>query len=264
MAKKENFDFETENKFKVDFSFFKDLTQKQKETILMIAIAVVAVIVIVVIGVIILMGGNNGGNGGNGSNGIFGNSGNNGSNGNGDSQNNENEYPVVKMYISGIPMTRTYSVGSSPDYSGLQIAIDRGAGGTKYVAYEDFPSDVKITGFDSTAAIDKQVITVEYQGFTDTFTVKIENLQRDPVLVSIEIGTLPKTEFTVGKPISFKNGTIICTYDDGSVKEIGIKIEYVQELPDNNIPGEYTIRVVYGEKGVYKETSYNIIIKDAE
>ena len=44
MAKQENFDFETDKKFSLDLSFFKNLTQKQKETILMVAIAVVAVI----------------------------------------------------------------------------------------------------------------------------------------------------------------------------------------------------------------------------
>lgn len=253
MAKKDNdnFDFETESEGKGKFDlvgFFKNLTKQQKGIILAAVVGMVVVIAIVVTCLVL------GANGGMGS----------GSN-NGDNTSGEKEAPIIKIYISAMPTTLTYSVGDSPNYSGMKIAIDRGISGTKYISYEELGEDLIITGFDSSAPSEEQVITVDYKGFTDTYTVTIKEMTKpDPVLVGIEMGTLPKTEITVGKPISIKNGTIICTYDDGSTVEIGLKFEYISDLPDNTVPGEYTIRVIYGEKGVYKETSYTLVIKEAE
>ena len=272
MAKQENFDFETDKKFNLDLSFFKNLTAKQKETILMIAIAVVALIVIVVIG------GNNGGsNSGNG--GITGDvsgddagtedGGENGGSNNNGSASDENQGPVKKMYVSSPPDKTTFKVGDVADFSGLKIAVDRGAEGTKYLLYEENKNMFTLSGFDSSVPAEQQVITIAYNGMTTTFTITIEAVAvQAPKLVSIHLGTYPKQIFSVDDKFSYSDGVLVCTYEDGSTKEFSLTLEYMyglENIVDYTgehilVPGDHVIEIEYTENGVSVQTEYTITV----
>ena len=280
MAKKENFDFETENKFNLDLSFFKNLTAKQKETILMIAIAVVAVIVIVVIGVIVLTGGNNSGNGGNG--GVTGDVAGDDSdiedggenNGDGETEGGEGgnvEIPeeITNFYVSSLPSKIVYYVGDEANYSGLIVCVKNPELGNLFIGYDSNPEDFTITGFDSSAPVEEQVITVECRGFTDTFTIKIEEVPYSaPKLVSIHFGTYPKQIYSIDDKFSYKDGVLVCTYSDDSTVEIPLKLNYIYgtdaifdpTYEHNLLPGEYTLVVEYTENGVSVQTEYTITV----
>ena len=275
MAKQENFDFETDKKFNLDLSFFKNLTAKQKETILMIAIAVVAVIVIVIIGVIVLTGGNGNGNGNNGGNGgITGDvsgddAGTEDGGENGGSAGDENLGPVKKMYVSSPPDKTTFKVGDVADFSGLKIAVDRGAEGTKYLLYEENKNMFTLSGFDSSVPAEQQVITIAYNGMTTTFTITIEAVAvQAPKLVSIHLGTYPKQIFSVDDKFSYSDGVLVCTYEDGSTKEFPLTLEYMyglENIVDYTgehilVPGEHVIEIEYTENGVSVQTEYTITV----
>ena len=268
MAKKENFDFETEDKFKLDFSFFKNLTQKQKETILMIAIAVVAVIVIVVIGLLVLTGGN----GNNNSNGnVGGNTGSNSSSEKGEEDNTsggEGTMPdeISVLQISLLPTKTVYYVGDEPNYDGLYVYIRDGNGESKYIYYVNDPDAFTFSGFDSSAPTEKQVITVECRGLTDTFTVEILPApESDANLVGISMKTLPRTKFYIvnGRLEAFnpEGGVILAEYDDGTTKEIDLQISNVSGYSFITAAGEYTLTIkFFDDHGGYAETALTITV----
>ena len=120
-----------------------------------------------------------------------------------------------------------------------------------------------ITGFDSSVAVKEQVITVTYKGFTDTFTIEIkEEPTGTPVLESISMQTLPKTEYKVKEGLNSDGGVILCTYSDGSTKTVDLINEYVYGFRAAYLAGvgTYDITVKYNEDGVTAETTYKITI----
>lgn len=263
MARKdENFDFDTESKAKLslDLGFLKNLTQKQKETILMIAITVVAVVVIVVIGVLVFTGGGNGGNSG----GITGDNGN--SDNGGTSGENGGTVPsteIQDIYLATKPTKRKYLVGEQPNYNGMVVAVTSADGDTTQYAYEENAEMFTITGFDSSVPVEDQIVTVEYMGHTTVFKVQILPIPGEEThLVSIELISMPKTEFKVGDAPSFKNGMILCTYSDGSTKEVKLTFSLTSGFEYVDDPGEYTIVVEYVEEGYSATTEYTITVTE--
>jgi len=259
MAKKDNFEFDTETKTKsvFDFSFFKNLTKKQKETILIVAIAVVAVVLIVVIGLLVISG--------TAGDGIFGN----GSilDGGGSTASNE----ITNIYVSTPPHKTTYSIGSEIDYSGLSIVVNKASFRSETVYYDDNPKDFKFSGFDSSSAMYNQVITVTYKGHSTTFKIDIKPDPDDILhIISVELISIPKTEYRVGDIPSFSGGKIMCTYSDGTTYTtdltFGLTTGFEQAIPYGeytiSIPGEYTITVEYWDGGYCATTSYTITVTE--
>lgn len=268
MAKKENFDFETDKKFSLDLSFFKNLTQKQKEMILMIAIGVVALIIIVVIGVVMISGnsGNSGNNGGG--------AGDNGSSENGDGDGTEDDNVEVETMPDNIksfniatpPTKRQYYVGDTPNYDGLYVYFRDENNDSKYLYYVDDPDAFTITGFDSSKPAEDQVITVQCCGLTDTFTVDILPApESDADLVGISMKTLPRTKFYIvyGQLEAFnpEGGVILAEYNDGTTKEFDLQISNVSGYSFITEPGEYTLTIVFfDDHGGYAETTLTITV----
>lgn len=264
MAKKntENFDFDTEAKakFSLDLSFFKNLTQKQKETILMIVIAVVAVIVIVIVGVLML-GGNNSNNNPSDDSSV-------GENGNEDD--NEEVPEGLRVFNIASPPTKTvYFVGDELNCNGMYLHFRDAANDSYYIYYEDDPDAFEITGFDSSAPVERQIITVKCQGMSDTFVIEIKAVESEtPKLVSIHFSTYPKQIYSVDDKFSYLNAVLTCTYSDGSTVDIELKPEYmygIDEIFDPTeehilLPGEHVIEIEYYENGVFVQTEYTITV----
>lgn len=259
MAKKdtENFDFETESEGKGKFDivgFFKNLTKQQKGIILVAAVAIVLVVAIVITVVII---GTTGGN-------------NNDVNNNGTTNNGggNDDNIISNISIAAAPGKRAYYVGELPNYQGLVLEVNSGVDSSVLIYYDETPDDFIFTGFDSSVPVEEQVITVEYQGKTDTFTVEIKEIPENPILVSIHFSTYPQQIFNVDDSFSFRDGVLTCTYSDGSTVDIPLKSSYMYGLSeifdpsDDHIllPGEHTIRIEYGEDGVFVQTEYVITV----
>ncbi|MBE6566503.1 MAG: hypothetical protein E7659_05295 [Ruminococcaceae bacterium] len=174
-----------------------------------------------------------------------------------------NEQEISSIYVREYPDKVRYHVGEAPDYSGLIIAIN-GTGLTlQSVQYDDSPSDFIITGFDSSAPQTNQVITVDYKGFKTTFKIDILTPPNEKVVLQkIEMSTLPKTEFKVGDYPSVKGGKILCTYTDGTTKEIDLRVDLTYGFGNLNTPGEHTITVEYREDGVIVTTTYKITVTE--
>lgn len=246
MAKKDDFDFDIESEGKGKFDligFFKNLTKKQKTIILSVVIGVVAIVAIVLI-CVALFGGNN----------------------------NEGNYvggvrlpsKIESISLSSAPDKTSYFVGEAPDYSGLSVFIDGKGFEDIHVNYDKNPGAFTFSGFDSSAPAEKQVITVTCGGKTATFTVKIREFPEEaPKLLSIEVVPPTKTEYKLHDPFSLKGGKIICTYDNGDVKETPIRLDNVSgyEAMENGA-GEYVITVTYRDGPVTLTDSYTVIVTE--
>lgn len=271
MAKKDDFDFETEGKgkFSLDLSFFTNLTKQQKGIILIAAVAVVLVIAIVI--TVVLVGANidSGNDGTPGGITSGGDNDDNGENNNGNEDNDgdiDDDANPVQIYVADMPTKTSYYVGDSANYSGLVIGVmEENSSGFK-LSYNEYPEKFEITGFDSSAPAEEQTITVKYREFTTTFTVEILPAPSSSAdLVSISMKELPRTKFFIisGRLEAFnpEGGIILCEYSDGSTREVELQISNVSGYSYITTAGEYTLTIKYfDDNGGYAETTIDITV----
>ena len=207
------------------------------------AVLLVAAIVVVVI----LVSNNKGGLGG-----IFGNK----------EQPEEIQADTInQIQVVSNPIKRQYFCNEPFDPTGLEVYAFKQSG--SYIKLT--PDQYTITGFDSSVAVEHQVLTVTYKEFTDTFTVTIkEPLAVEPVLESITMGTLPKTLYKVAEGLNTKGGTFICTYSDGTTKTVELSNKHVTGFHAAYLAGvgEYELTVTYTEKTTTVTTTYKITITE--
>lgn len=173
----------------------------------------------------------------------------------------EENKQIVNIQISRAPDKISYFCGEIFDATGLTVYYGTKGGDFAKAALEN----CTITGFDSSAPAESQTITVTYKGFTDTFVVEIkEPIPEIPVLESISMETLPKTEYKKGEGYNGEGGVILCTYTDGTTKTIELQNEYVSGFRVAYLggPGEYDITVKYSENGIQATTTYKITISE--
>ena len=262
MAKKDNdnFDFETESEGKGKFDlvgFFKNLTKKQKGIILAAVVGIVVVIAIVV--TCIALGSNNNnsanGNGGNddGTSGVG-----------GDNQGGDMPDTILDFQVSAPPYKTVYYVGETADYEGLYLYYRNADDRSRYIYYTDDPGAFTITGFDSSAPMENQVITVESAGFTATFTVTILEIPEVlPTLVGIRISPMPQTTYTLEDAFRFNNAKIIAEYSDGTTKTEYLAMNHIDGFGAIDSVGEHEIIIRYfDDNGGYAETYITITITE--
>lgn len=166
---------------------------------------------------------------------------------------------IKHITISSTPDKTIYLVGEKANYDGLRVLVTRNNGETFTVR----AGKCQITGFDSSAANDNQTITVDYQGFTATFIVKVEEPPKPtPVLKAISLVTLPKTQYTAGEWLDTTGGMILREYVDGTTAELTLVNSYIFGWEDVNGPGTYELTVKYKENGVTAETTYTITVTE--
>lgn len=158
----------------------------------------------------------------------------------------------------------TYYQGDTEDYTG-QLVI-KWAVNTTPTTVNLSDSGIKITGFDSTNAVDGQVLTVTYTDanshvFTATFMINIKVKE----LVSIEISTQPlQISFYKGETFNCTGGQIIATYSNGKKSDpIDITTAMCSNTDTMVAPETKTITVSYTENGITKTTTYTINITKA-
>lgn len=122
-----------------------------------------------------------------------------------------------------------------------------------------------VTGFDSSNVAEELTINVKYSDFTCKFYISVKEVPKpDPVLVSISVAEMPKTEYKVDERMLDLSGALITKhYNDGTTKNTIILHSYVsgwQEARGN--PGTHTLTIKFKENGVIKTTTFEITITE--
>lgn len=176
-----------------------------------------------------------------------------------------NPTDIVGITMSGFP-NREYVVDDEFDPSGAKIQVL--THDMKYTRFVDH-TQLSFSGFDSTAAVDEQVITVSYRGFTTSFTVKIsERPSATPVAEGIEVFGFKDTydkETWMFADYVVDGATLKVVYSDGSMsEEIRISPEWMYGWKSNQQPGEIdlTIRYLHEESGTVFEKIITVTLTD--
>ena len=193
---------------------------------------------------------------------------NNQDEGNQNSPTQNAELPASGINLSSPPSKTVYYVGDTPNYSGLKIGVEQVGAKGYFLTYDENNNDLTITGFDSSAPVKEQTITVQYKGFTTTFTVEIKELPSADVvsLTGIRVDPLPnKTTYKLGEALNYSGGRVVCEYSDGTTKVLrldstGVRVSGFATI---TAPGEYDITVKYfDDKGGYAETTFKITMTE--
>ena len=170
----------------------------------------------------------------------------------------ENGQQIKNIIISSTPDKTVYLVGEEANYDGLRVLVTRNNGETFTVR----AGKCQITGFD-TSKEGYKTITVEYEGYTSSFSVKVEEPPRPtPVLQEIVFDKLPKTEYKVGDSLDTTGGVLLCKYADGSELYLDLVNGYVSGFSNVNGPGTYELTVKYKENGTTARTTYTITVTE--
>ena len=174
-----------------------------------------------------------------------------------------NEYNDAINYvvISSTPNKTTYLIGEDANYEGLVVMVVKLNGERLFLD----ASDCEITGFDSSAAVEAQTISVKYNGFISQFNISVEEPPKPAsVLTGIYLETLPKTEYAVGEWLDTTGGVIVREYMDGTTERIGLVNSYVYgwNAAYEKGAGTHTLTVKYKENGVIVSTTYQITITE--
>ena len=120
---------------------------------------------------------------------------------------------LVKIEIEDNPTKTIYIKGENLDLDGGKIKATYENNTTEIIDMKD--ANVKVTGYNQ-QTLGEQIITVEYQGKTITFKVKVKN-----DLVKIEVENKPnKTVYYIGENFEKEGMKIVATYEDNTKKEI--------------------------------------------
>ena len=176
-------------------------------------------------------------------------------------QDNDPVIEPLSLSVTAYPDKTTYYVGESAVFNGLKLKMTLTNGASITVD----GSECEITGFDSSEAMDNQIITVTYKGLQTTFGVTIQEIETslpDAKYTGLSFKTLPaKTAYKVGEWPDPSGGVLIVHYDDGTAREMELTNDYIYNFTTAK-PGTYTITVKYVERGLYGETSYTITVTE--
>lgn len=162
--------------------------------------------------------------------------------------NDTNNKKAIGIEISSVPVKLEYFKYDELDLTGLTVKLK------KNVAQYDEVIDVSkltITGFDSSQVVDRQTVTVSYEGFSATFVVKIKELPPPkPAVTYIEIkmdeGYELKTTYKVGEPMELTNMYLLVSYSDGSTAKVYVTPDMLSGFDNRRPATEQRIKVVYG------------------
>lgn len=148
---------------------------------------------------------------------------------------------VQSIQIKAQPAKVRYFVGEDLDLTGLEVEA------LYQLHTEDVDlEDVEITGFDSSAAAEDQVVTITYAGKTATFVVDIINKSVESIAMKTSV---TKVNYYVGDTLDIAGGEIEVSYDDNSKETIALSETGVAVTGfDSTTAGEKEVTVTYKEK----------------
>ena len=180
--------------------------------------------------------------------------------------NNDEEHQptdMINIVVSSYPK-RTYYVGEKFDPTGTKIQVL-----TYDMAYTSFVEYGSLTfsGFDSSAPVEEQVITVSYKGFTATFTVEIlPEPTTPPALDKIEVvnfrTTYPMDEWNKYGP-DVIGASVKFIYADGTEGETkSLQPSWIYGATKVSSPCTLDITIKYNHDGVLCEQVITITITE--
>lgn len=169
--------------------------------------------------------------------------------------------------VSRFPNKREYQIGDEFDPTGIKIQVISNYADKSYFIDHTDP-ELKFSGFDSSEAKDQLTITVTYKEFITFFNVKINGpAQAKPKLVSIRLSDNFYSTYsldwwkTYGPTL--QNLKLICTYDDGSEKEVPLQTNWCSGINRNiEAPGTTEFNIRYSEDGVEVSTAVTVTITE--
>ena len=135
------------------------------------------------------------------------------------------EKVLSKIEITTLPTKLEYEVGDTLDLTGLVVTASFENGAQEILGKDD----VRVTGFDSSRAVEAQVLTVHYTyqevEKTTEFTISIKEKATPPepvvTLTRITVQQLPnKVEYKVGEKFSSEGLVIRAHYSNDTTKDL--------------------------------------------
>ena len=161
------------------------------------------------------------------------------------------------------PQKTEYEQGEELDLTGMKVTAAYSDGTEKEVSAED----CTVEGYDKDA-VGQQTITVSYteKGVTKeaAFQVTVKEKTPEPaeaVLTGLEVTAPQKTEYEQGEELDLTGMTVTAAYSDGTEKKVSTE-DCTVEGYDKDAVGQQTITVSYTEKGVTKEASFQVTVKE--
>ena len=167
---------------------------------------------------------------------------------------------IATVSITKLPTKREYTMGEKFSYTGLEITTTLNNGNS----FTEGPENCKFSGFDSKFAQEEQPITVTYTDSTGkehtfVYTVTIKRPVRPfSPLASIELVSLPKTDYHVGEPLSVEKGELLLTYEDGSTFPLKLEYFHIYGFSTERPVQGLTVTVKVREDGYLQTCTYTI------
>lgn len=171
---------------------------------------------------------------------------------------------VQGIYAETLPLKTSYYVHEELDLTGLCVKEERRI--SKFNREID-ADQLEISGFDSSAASDRQEIFVQYKKFKTSFFVSVKPLPEEQksvikIQLQAEEGYELKTEYRCFEPLEIKHMRLLVTYSDSSSELLPVLAEYVSGF-DNREPAQHLeVRITYG--GFFTKFYVNITLAENE
>ena len=171
---------------------------------------------------------------------------------------------VQGIYAETLPLKTSYYVHEELDLTGLRVKEERRI--SKFNREID-ADQLEISGFDSSAASDRQEIFVLYKNFKTSFFVSVKPLPEEQksvikIQLQAEEGYELKTEYRCFEPLEIEHMRLLVTYSDSSSELLPVLAEYVSGF-DNREPAQHLeVRITYG--GFFTKFYVNITLAENE
>ena len=171
---------------------------------------------------------------------------------------------VQGIYAETLPLKTSYYVHEELDLTGLCVKEERRI--SKFNREID-ADQLEISGFDSSAASDRQEIFVQYKKFKTSFFVSVKPLPEEQksvikIQLQAEEGYELKTEYRCFEPLEIAHMRLLVTYSDSSSELLPVLAEYVSGF-DNREPAQHLeVRITYG--GFFTKFYVNITLAENE
>lgn len=161
---------------------------------------------------------------------------------------------VTAIGLGSKPKQLTYAYGEPLNTAGLSILVKYADGSTSYVS-----EGIEVSGYNPTAPGDQR-LTVSYQGYTTTFSVKVTNsLKRGDLII---VSKPSKAYYGVGEKLNL-TGMKVAVKIDGTMTAVAVEDCVVTGF-NSNIPGNIKIQVEYKTEYIIYSNVFTLTITGTE
>ncbi|SDG20395.1 Listeria/Bacterioides repeat-containing protein [Fontibacillus panacisegetis] len=154
------------------------------------------------------------------------------------------EKVITGISVSDSVYKTDYKVGEPLNVTGLALNVSWSDESTTTI-----PVTVEmVSGFNSSTAVESQILTITYGGFTATYTISIEELPAEKVITGITVSdSVYKTEYKVGEPLDVTGLTLDIAWSDGSNTVVPVTAEMVSGFNSSAAVESQILTITYGD-----------------